>query len=666
MNNNHPVEDLRPEDSARLARDDFYRVVAENAEDLVVQITPDRRFGWISPKAERVLGWRSDELIGSRLLELVHPEELSELEALGSLMESGSLQRQSIALRLRTASGSYTWLSGTAHSVHDRAGRPLGVIIGFRDDNALVKARQGLEAERARLSEAINLLMDPHVMLEAVRDEHGSVVDFIFRSANDAACRYNQLEREQHLGIRLLDLLPGHRGSELFRLYVRAIETGEPLLLEDYVYPHEIFDSDRHYDIHAAKVDDSLSFTWRDITERVELLERYELLANNASDVIVLTAKDGTISWISSSISHIAGWGPDEMIGRKAFEFIAPEDRQMLRERRARRAEEGAAIVTARLLTKEGGIRWITSTARDVDGGSDRVHRIGSWHDAQAEVEALQRLEASEERLRAMLAGASDVVFWAGPDWRLRWISPSLTHVLGWSPEELIGSIGFDLLHPEDQRVAAAGRLDLDAERSPKLELTGRFRTKAGDYVWLSGTARPIGDERGELQGVVMGLREVGELVEARERSDADSKRLQGILDTVFDPYLVMEAIRDAEGKITDLLMTGANRAACEYYGWEHDELVGHRALELNPAFADSELFAAIVTCVDSGEPLKLDNVAFRSVSSPVEGRFAVRGTPFGDGISCCWRALNSDGSDVDWTPSSAASLRGMGREPQR
>jgi diguanylate cyclase (GGDEF)-like protein len=39
-------------------------------------------------------------------------------------------------------------------------------------------------------------------------------------------------------------------------------------VLDDYLYPHDILEEPRYYDIRGVKVGDALSFTWRDVTER--------------------------------------------------------------------------------------------------------------------------------------------------------------------------------------------------------------------------------------------------------------------------------------------------------------------------------------------------------------------------------------------------------------
>lgn len=135
---------------------------------------------------------------------------------------------------------------------------------------AAARERQAASAERERrrLRGTIDSLLDPHILLSALRNDKGDIVDFVFADANDAACTYNKMPRDKLVGARLLELLPKHRDTGLFSAYCNVVETGTPLILNDYLYPHDIFEEPRFYDIRGAKADDSLSYTWRDVTER--------------------------------------------------------------------------------------------------------------------------------------------------------------------------------------------------------------------------------------------------------------------------------------------------------------------------------------------------------------------------------------------------------------
>jgi len=172
------------------------------------------------------------------------------------------------AFAAATISGWHFGLLSTApYLVHLAASAATGataVVLAAARERQTASA----EHERRRLRGTLDSLLDPHILLSALRDDAGRIVDFIFADANDAACQYNKMPREKLIGARLLQLLPKHRDTGLFSAYCNVVETGTPLILNDYLYPHDIFEEPRFYDIRGAKADGSLSYTWRDVTER--------------------------------------------------------------------------------------------------------------------------------------------------------------------------------------------------------------------------------------------------------------------------------------------------------------------------------------------------------------------------------------------------------------
>jgi hypothetical protein len=106
--------------------------------------------------------------------------------------------------------------------------------------------------------------------LAAVRDDPGEIVDFLFEEANPAASEYTKMTYEELIGTRLLDLFPDQDGTGLLEMCRHVIETDEPLVLDDFVYPQKLKGGEEsHYDIRAAHVaGDVLTYTWRDVTER--------------------------------------------------------------------------------------------------------------------------------------------------------------------------------------------------------------------------------------------------------------------------------------------------------------------------------------------------------------------------------------------------------------
>jgi PAS domain S-box-containing protein len=93
----------------------------------------------------------------------------------------------------------------------------------------------------------------------------------------------------------------------------------------------------------------------------------YRVLADNTSDVIVLSNVSGVRRYVSPSAQPVLGYAPEELVGRSVLEFIHPEDRARVSEKiQALRADTDRFRETYRFIRKDGQIVWIESAGRAV------------------------------------------------------------------------------------------------------------------------------------------------------------------------------------------------------------------------------------------------------------------------------------------------------------
>lgn len=106
---------------------------------------------------------------------------------------------------------------------------------------------------------------------------------------------------------------------------------------------------------------------------------------------------------------------------------------------------------------------------------------------------------APQVDFRALAEHSSDLIIQVGQDFRLRYVSPSATAILGWTPQEMMDSQG-TTLHPDDLPLIQASMQKL-AAGAPKDQIAYRVRRKNGDWVWLEGSASILqsGKQRGDL-----------------------------------------------------------------------------------------------------------------------------------------------------------------------
>ena len=115
-------------------------------------------------------------------------------------------------------------------------------------------------------------LLDPFVLMEAVRDCRAIITNFRYTYANAAACQAVGRPREELIGRTLRDVMPSHFWNGLFERYRQAADTGLPLVLDGFEYEGEPDGAGRRacllFDIRVTKIGNGLALTWRDVTER--------------------------------------------------------------------------------------------------------------------------------------------------------------------------------------------------------------------------------------------------------------------------------------------------------------------------------------------------------------------------------------------------------------
>ncbi|MGH9603461.1 MAG: PAS domain S-box protein [Terriglobales bacterium] len=104
---------------------------------------------------------------------------------------------------------------------------------------------------------------------------------------------------------------------------------------------------------------------------------------------------------------------------------------------------------------------------------------------------AEEALRHSERRFRSMVENSSDIIFLSDDQAVITYASESCQRVLGYTPAELIGRNGFELIHPDDQ---AATRQNFQEvlQQGHTHAASFRFRHADGSWRYLEGIARNL------------------------------------------------------------------------------------------------------------------------------------------------------------------------------
>jgi PAS domain S-box-containing protein len=142
-----------------------------------------------------------------------------------------------------------------------------------------------------------------------------------------------------------------------------------------------------------------------------------------------------------------------------------------------------------------------------------------------------EALFESEERYRSVVGEIDEVIFRTNADGRWDFLNPAWAQITGYSPEESLGTLFFDSVHPDDRAVSEDHSRPLLAGSSGYCSYEVRYLTKDGKSRWVEVHARATHDSAGRLVGTAGVIRDVTDrrrseeaLRAAREAAEAASR----------------------------------------------------------------------------------------------------------------------------------------------
>jgi PAS domain S-box-containing protein len=432
-----------------------------------------------------------------------------------------------------------------------------GLLVLAHDVSGQVVAEKAVAADRAMLRATVDSLMDPHVRFEAVRDQTGKIVDFLYADANPAACAYANADL---VGKRLLDVFPAHAPTGLLQMYAHVVDRGEPLVLDDFAYPLDLMGGqERYYDVRAVRVGDGLSYTNRDVTDRhlaAETAQRMAAIVEHSDDAIIAFTLDGIVTNWNPGAERMYGYSSQEAIGTSIFGRTPKDQVDEISSIVAKvRAGQGGEHIETDRVRKDGTVipvSFTISPIRDEDGTIVGISTIAR--------DMTQQRKAIEiaQRMAAIVESSHDAIVSESLDDIITSWNPAAERMFGYSSEEIIGKPG-TLLGPEDRTDEITAILAKVGAGVPVEPLeTVRVR-KDGTVFPVSLTVSPIRDAGGEVIGAAGTFRDVTELKEAAQYA-------RSLIEAGLDPMVTISP----DGKITDV-----NEATVKATGVPRDKLLG-------------------------------------------------------------------------------------------
>ncbi|MFN8145815.1 MAG: PAS domain S-box protein [Candidatus Nanopelagicales bacterium] len=326
----------------------------------------------------------------------------------------------------------------------------------------------------------------------------------------------------------------------------------------------------------------------------IESQERYRLLAENSSDFVMRTTPDGVIEWISAGITDVLGWLPEEMVGRRSLDFAHPDLVAQVQAQTS--AVNVGEVVSGRLQVrqKDGSYRWMHRTLRPVrDESGEVVARVSGWHDVTAEVEAEERLAASEELFRVAMDNSAIGMALVGREGRFLRVNPAYCRMVGYSAEEL-STLGFqDLTHPDD-----VSRGESDGTRVVRAQADGfsqrkRYITKDGRTIWVDVSVSAVRAADGTFRHLIVQAVDVSAEVANFDALQRAARDYQTLAENASDVVIRID---------TSGIISWISPSVRSVLGWDPELLQGTPSISLVDHDDRAEVLRARSTVLGPGE----------------------------------------------------------------
>ncbi|HOV62687.1 MAG TPA: PAS domain S-box protein [Spirochaetia bacterium] len=397
--------------------------------------------------------------------------------------------------------------------------------------------------------------------------------------------------------------------------------------------------------------------------------ERYRLLAENSSDLICLHDPDNTFRFVSPSCRDMTGYEPEELIGKKPYDFFHPDDQLQVwaQAYRAVKSEGKPPSIQYRFRKKDGTYIWMEMLTKHIfdDAGNLLMFETSSrditmrkvaeeslsrankelsdlYEEMAAANEELrveiderlrteERLIQSESRFKILFETMAEGIIYHDAQGKIIDANPAALRILGLSYEEIMRRTSFDPRwmairedgspFPGDEHPAM---LALRTGKAIKGTLMGVFHPKEEVFRWIHVNAMPLFKEDEETPYEVYStFEDITDYKNAQEIIKTTERRFSSLFNAMSEGVAIHKALYDHPGgQMTDYQILEVNPRFEEIIGIKKEKILNKTSRE---AYGTSyaPYLTEYATALKTGNPMR-----FEAYFEPMKKKFTISVAP--------------------------------------
>mgnify|MGYP000247663300 FL=1 len=202
---------------------------------------------------------------------------------------------------------------------------------------------------------------------------------------------------------------------------------------------------------------------------------------------------------------------------------------------------------------------------------------------------------------RTLVEEVNDLATVVDADGTITYVSPAVTRILGYDPDELIGHEGYEFVHPDDRERNAEAVEAVLSNQAESETVEVRFRHADGSWRWIEATMRDRRDD-GVVDGILLSSRDVTERKEFQIEARTLAEEYDALLNNVEDAIFLID-VKNTDGDVRfefERLSPSYERQT----GITTEEVQGRTPRDVFGEKQGAELEANYHRCINAGEPI--------------------------------------------------------------